>query len=110
MKKSLTFLIVLFTSLNTSHQYSAQTCPPPEDVSSRTINLYEKATEKKKKRTTEERIDMLKEVVDQQDDWTKFYRKVFGAYNFVSSSVFSASEAVDSDFSSTDGASSAIDF
>jgi outer membrane protein OmpA-like peptidoglycan-associated protein len=76
MKKSLTFLIILFTSLHTSNQYSAQTCPPPEDVSSRTINLYEKATEKKKKRTTEERIDMLKEVVDQQDDFGAAYESL----------------------------------
>ena len=76
MNKSFTFLLVLFISLNTSNKYSAQNCPPPEDVSSRTISLYEKATEKKKKRTIEERIDMLKEVVDRQDDFGAAYESL----------------------------------
>ena len=48
---------------------SAQNCPPPDDLSSKASKLYEKATESKKNRTQDERIDMLRDVVEQQDDF-----------------------------------------
>ena len=48
---------------------SAQNCPPPDDLSSKVSKLYEKATESKKNRTQDERIDMLRDVVEQQDDF-----------------------------------------
>jgi outer membrane protein OmpA-like peptidoglycan-associated protein len=51
----------------------AQTCPPPEDISPKTSKLFEKATESKKNRTSEERIEMLLEVVDEQDDFGSAY-------------------------------------
>ena len=74
--KSYAFLLVLLTSILTPFTYSSQTCPPPEDISSRTMNLFEKATEKKKNRTTEERIEMLREVVDQQSDFGLGYESL----------------------------------
>ena len=48
---------------------SAQNCLPPDDLSSKASKLFEKATESKKNRTQDERIDMLRDVVEQQDDF-----------------------------------------
>jgi outer membrane protein OmpA-like peptidoglycan-associated protein len=78
MYKSFTFLFVLFTSIATPCKYSAQSCPAPEDVSSKTMSLFEKATDKKKKKTTEERIEILKEVVDRQNDFGAAYEALVG--------------------------------
>ena len=50
-----------------------QTCLPPEDISPKTSKLYEKATESKKNRTSEVRIEMLREVVDEQGDFGAAY-------------------------------------
>ena len=78
MYKSFTFLFVLFTLTATPCKYLAQTCPTPEDISSKTMSLFEKATDKKKKKTTEERIEMLKEVVNRQDDFGAAYEALVG--------------------------------
>lgn len=51
----------------------SQTCPPPEYISSKTSKLFEKATDSKKNHTSEERIEMLREVVDVQDDFGAAY-------------------------------------
>jgi outer membrane protein OmpA-like peptidoglycan-associated protein len=78
MYKSFTFLFVLFTLTATPCKYLAQTCPTPEDISSKTMSLFEKATDKKKKKTTEERIEMLNEVVDRQNDFGAAYEALVG--------------------------------
>ena len=41
-------------------------------------SLFEKATDKKKKKTTEERIEILKEVVDRQNDFGAAYEALVG--------------------------------
>ena len=51
----------------------SQTCPPPEYISSKTSKLFEKATESKKNYTSEQRIEMLREVVDEQEDFGAAY-------------------------------------
>ena len=51
----------------------AQNCPPPEDITLKTSKLFEKATESKKNRTSEDRIEMLREVVDEQGDFGAAY-------------------------------------
>ena len=63
------FSIVISCSLLCSLNILTQTCAPPEDASSKTIKLFEKATDSKKNRTSDERIEMLQEIVDQQDDF-----------------------------------------
>ena len=78
MYKPFTFLFVLFAATVTPCKYAAQICPAPEDVSSKTMSLFEKATDKKKKKTNEERIEMLKEVVDRQHDFGAAYEALVG--------------------------------
>tara|TARA_B100000780_G_scaffold278210_1_gene251007 strand:+ start:260 stop:2323 length:2064 start_codon:yes stop_codon:yes gene_type:complete len=63
------FYFVITCTLCCTSNVLAQTCPPPDDISSKTSKLFEKASESRNKRTSEERIEMLKEVVDQQDDY-----------------------------------------
>ena len=67
------FSIVLSCTFFCTLNLLAQTCPPPEYISSRTIKLFEKATESKKNRTIEDRIEMLREVVDEHDDFGAAY-------------------------------------
>ena len=65
-------IAISFTFLFTS-SLVAQTCPPPEDVTAKTSKLFEKATESKKNRTLEDRIEMLRDVVDEQSDFGGAY-------------------------------------
>lgn len=78
MYKSFTFLFVLLAVAITPFKYAAQTCPAPEDVSSKTMSLFEKATDLKKKKTNEERIEILREVVDRQNDFGAAYEALVG--------------------------------
>ena len=51
-------------------------CPAPEHLSSKASKLFEKALEKKKKRTTIDRIELLREVIDIQDDWANAHEEL----------------------------------
>jgi len=78
MYKSIALLFTIFVGVSTPFKYAAQTCPAPEDVSSKTMSLFEKATNKKKKKTNEERIEILREVVDRQNDFGAAYEALAG--------------------------------
>jgi len=51
-------------------------CPAPDDLSSKAAKLFEKALEKKKKRTTLEKVELLREVVDIQDDYADAHEEL----------------------------------
>ena len=78
MYKSIVLLFAIFIGVLTPCKYVAQTCPVPEDVSSKTMSLFEKATDKRKKKTNEERIEILREVVDRQYDFGAAYEALAG--------------------------------
>ena len=69
------WLIVLSIYGSTSIAQTSP-CPAPEDLSSKASKLFEKALEKKKKRTTLDKIELLREVVDIQDDWAEAHEEL----------------------------------
>ncbi|PCJ80490.1 MAG: hypothetical protein COA49_08445 [Bacteroidetes bacterium] len=72
-------------------QASAQTCPFPTELSSKSLKLFEKATESKKnkKLTTDEKIELLYEAIEIQDD----YGETFGvAYEAISKLLFKSAK------------------
>ena len=64
----------LLFSFITCNILAAQTpCPQPEDLDSKALKLFEKADSPKKKTTSAERVEYLREAIDHQDDYSQAY-------------------------------------
>ncbi len=71
MRSIVVFVFTLFCCTNLVAQTSS--CPLPEDISSKSLKLFEKAQEPKKKTKTAERIEYLRNAIDDQDDFSQAY-------------------------------------
>ena len=68
--------LIVLSHLGSIAVAQTPSCPAPEDLSSKATKLFEKALENKKKRTTLERIEILREVIDVQEDWAEAYEEL----------------------------------
>ena len=71
MRSIVVFVFTFFCCTNLVAQSSS--CPLPEDISSKSLKLFEKAQEPKKKTKTAERIEYLRNAIDDQDDFSQAY-------------------------------------
>jgi len=68
--------LIVLSHLGSIAVAQTPSCPAPEDLSSKATKLFEKALENKKKRTTLQRIEILREVIDVQEDWAEAYEEL----------------------------------
>ena len=73
-KSSLVILLAFVFSYS-----AAQTCPIPEDFSSKASKLYEKAIDPKKKLSVDDRIELLNESIEIQADFGEEFGRAYEA-------------------------------
>ena len=71
MRRTVVSLIFCLGFLNLQAQTS--TCPLPEDLDSKAEKLFEKASNPKKKTTTDDRVNYLREAIELQNDYVQAY-------------------------------------
>lgn len=71
MRRTVVSLIFCLSFLNLQAQTS--TCPLPEDLDSKAEKLFEKASNPKKKTTTDDRVNYLREAIELQNDYVQAY-------------------------------------